>query len=115
MYATRHAYKDCWTSSELSCLAEPVTPSLVTTEQAQAMTTKNTIFGKAPLIRGCLLFNALAGPQQLQVKSKVQKRILDGFSQQGCLDSEVDANLAQTLADVTVKNQYLILKIDSPC
>jgi hypothetical protein len=34
---------DCWTSRESSRLAEPVTPSLVTTEQAQAMTTKTTI------------------------------------------------------------------------
>ncbi len=28
----------CWTSHKLSCLVEPVTPSLVTTEQARAMT-----------------------------------------------------------------------------
>jgi hypothetical protein len=34
---------DCWTSGESSCLAEPVTPSLVTTEQARAMTAKTTI------------------------------------------------------------------------
>ncbi len=34
---------DCWISRKLSCLAEPVTPSLVTTEQAQATTTKTTI------------------------------------------------------------------------
>ncbi len=40
---TRHARKDFWTSNELSCLAEPVTPSSVTKEQVQAMTTKNTI------------------------------------------------------------------------
>jgi hypothetical protein len=33
----------------------------VTKEQGQAMTTKkNTIFGKIPLIRGCLLLDALA-------------------------------------------------------
>jgi hypothetical protein len=35
---------------------------------------KNTIFGKIPLIRGWLLFNALTLPQQLQVESKVQKQ-----------------------------------------
>jgi hypothetical protein len=28
----------------------------------QAMTTKNTMLGKNPLIRGCLLFDALAQP-----------------------------------------------------
>jgi hypothetical protein len=42
-YTTCHARNDCWTSSKLSCLAEPVTPSSVTKEQAQATTTKNTI------------------------------------------------------------------------
>jgi hypothetical protein len=35
---------DHWASQKPSCLAEPVTPSLVTTEQAQAMTSKTTIF-----------------------------------------------------------------------
>jgi hypothetical protein len=34
---------NCWTSHELSCLAEPVIPSLVRTEQVQATTTKTTI------------------------------------------------------------------------
>jgi hypothetical protein len=29
-------------------------------EQEQVTTTTNTIFGKIPLIRGCLLFDALA-------------------------------------------------------
>jgi hypothetical protein len=27
-------HDDCWTSRDLSCLAEPLTPSLVTTEQS---------------------------------------------------------------------------------
>jgi hypothetical protein len=34
---------DRWTNRDLSCLAEPVTLSLVTTEQVQATTTKTTI------------------------------------------------------------------------
>jgi hypothetical protein len=42
-YATRHTRNYRWTSSKLSCLAEPVTPSTMTKEQAQATTTKNTI------------------------------------------------------------------------
>ncbi len=42
-YTTHHACDNCWTSSESSCLAEPVTPSSMTKEQAQATTTKNTI------------------------------------------------------------------------
>jgi hypothetical protein len=41
---TRHARNNHWTSSNASCLAEPVTPSSVTKEQARATTTKNTIF-----------------------------------------------------------------------
>ncbi len=57
-----HTHDNCWTSSKLSCLAEPVTSSPVTKEQMQARTTKNTIFSKIPLIRGCLLFHALALP-----------------------------------------------------
>ncbi len=32
-YTTRHAHNDCWTSSKLSHLAEPVTPSLVTKDK----------------------------------------------------------------------------------
>jgi hypothetical protein len=46
----------------------------VTTEQAQAMTTKNTMFCSNPKIKRCLLFDALAWPQQLQVESKLQKQ-----------------------------------------
>ncbi len=57
---THHARNNCWTSSKLSCLAEPVTLLPATKEQAQAKTTKNTTFGKIPLTRGCLLFDALA-------------------------------------------------------
>jgi hypothetical protein len=38
-------------------------------------------FGRNSLIKGCLLFNALAWPQQLQVKSKSATTILDGSSQ----------------------------------
>jgi hypothetical protein len=37
---TRH---NRYTSHDLNCLAEPLTPSLVTTEQAQATITKTTI------------------------------------------------------------------------
>jgi hypothetical protein len=75
-----HMHNDLWTSSKLSRLAEPVTPSPVTKEQAQATTTKNIIVGKIPLKRGCLLFDALAWPQQLQAELKSMKTILDGFS-----------------------------------
>jgi hypothetical protein len=49
-----------------------MTPSPVTTEQARATTTKITILVGIQKSRGCLLFDALAWPQQLQVKSKVQ-------------------------------------------
>jgi hypothetical protein len=34
---------NCWTSRKSSSLAEPVTPSLVTTEQVRATTTKTTM------------------------------------------------------------------------
>jgi hypothetical protein len=39
----QHGHDDCWKSSKSSCLAELVTPSSVTKEQAQATTTKNTM------------------------------------------------------------------------
>ncbi len=39
----RITHDNFWTSRKLSCLAEPVTPSLVRTEQAQETTTKTTI------------------------------------------------------------------------
>jgi hypothetical protein len=42
-YATRHARDNCWTSSKSSRLAEPVTPSSMTKEQARATTTKNGV------------------------------------------------------------------------
>jgi hypothetical protein len=42
-YATHHARDNCWTSSKWSHLAEPMTPSSMTKEQAQATTTTNTI------------------------------------------------------------------------
>jgi hypothetical protein len=60
MYATRHARYDGWTSHESSHLAEPVTLSLVTTEQAQATTIKNTILVEIQKLRGCVLFDALS-------------------------------------------------------
>ncbi len=36
-------HNDCWTSCESCCLAEPVTPPLVTREQVRVTTTKTTI------------------------------------------------------------------------
>jgi hypothetical protein len=54
MYITRHKHDNCWTSRKSSHLAEPVTLSLVTTEQAQATTTTNTIFGRNPKIKRML-------------------------------------------------------------
>jgi hypothetical protein len=69
----RHARNNRWTSSKSSCLAEPVTPSSMTKEQAQVTSTKDTILLALQKYRGCLLFDALAWPQQLQVESKVQK------------------------------------------
>jgi hypothetical protein len=54
------------------CLAAPASPSPVTTEQAQATKTTSIILGKLPLIRGCLLLDALAWPQQLQVESEAR-------------------------------------------
>jgi hypothetical protein len=42
-YATRRARDNCWTSSKLSRLADPVTPSSVMKEQMQSMIAKNTI------------------------------------------------------------------------
>jgi hypothetical protein len=47
-----HARYDCWKSSKLSRLAEPVTPSPVK-KQVQATTTRNTILGKIPLTLSC--------------------------------------------------------------
>jgi hypothetical protein len=43
MYVMHHERNNRWTSSKLSCLAEPVTPSSVTKEQPQATTTNKTI------------------------------------------------------------------------
>jgi hypothetical protein len=80
-----HARNDLWTSSELSCLAEPVTPSLVTKDKCEQLPQTNYYhFFSNPKKRGCLLFDALAWPQQLQFESKKLKTILDGFSRQGC-------------------------------
>jgi hypothetical protein len=42
-HTPRITRNDCWISRESSRLAEPVSPSLVTTEQAQETTTKTTI------------------------------------------------------------------------
>ncbi len=64
---------DCWTSRKSSCLAEPVTPSLVTTEQARATTTKTTILLVIQRWRGCSLFNALAWPQNFKLSPKRKK------------------------------------------
>jgi hypothetical protein len=97
-YTMHHACDDCWTSTKLGCLAEPVTPSPVTAEQVQAMTTTIKI-GRNPKKRGCLLFNALAWPQQLQVESKVLKQFpmashdKDAHHMDSILDSKLDANI----------------------
>ncbi len=85
---------DCWTSHKLSCLAEPVTPSLVTTEQVRATTTKTTILlvlnpkVKRMLVVRC---SGLATATSSQVQST--KNILDGFSLQGCLDLKLDGQI----------------------
>ncbi len=54
----RITHNDCWTIRNPNCLAEPLTPSLVTTEQARATTTKTTILlvlnqKKKSCCRGC--------------------------------------------------------------
>ncbi len=81
---------DCWSS----CLAEPVTPSLVTTEQAQMTTTKTTILVVLnPKIKRMLIVqcSGLATATSSQVQSA--KNILDGFSLLGCLDLKLDARI----------------------
>jgi hypothetical protein len=59
-------------------------------------------------------------PQQLQVESIKCKTILDGSLDykdahhiESILELELDVNLAETLADIIIKNLRLILKIDS--
>jgi hypothetical protein len=83
MYATCHARDNRWTSSKLSCLVEPLTPSLVTKEQAQAMTKKYLFFSN-PKKRGCLLFDALAWQLQHQVKSKSHDKDAHQQPKLGC-------------------------------
>ncbi len=86
---------DCWTSRESSRLAEPVTPSLVTTEQARVTTTKTTILLVLnPKIKRMLVVwcSGLATATLSQVQSA--KNILDGFSLQGCLDLKLDARIS---------------------
>jgi hypothetical protein len=69
-------HDNCWISCKPSCLAEPVTPSLVTTEQAQATKTKTTILvALNPKIKNkedacCLML--WSSQQQLQVKFKAR-------------------------------------------
>jgi hypothetical protein len=72
----------------------------VTTEEAQATTTKYTILVEIQKYRGCLLFDALACLLQLRVKSKARKQFWmashdkDAHHMDSILDSELDANLA---------------------
>jgi hypothetical protein len=86
---------DCWMSRKPSCLAEPVTPSLVTTEQARATTTKTTILIVLnPKIKRMLVVqcSGLATATSSRVQSMTN--ILDGFSLRGCLDSKLDARIS---------------------
>ncbi len=88
---TRH---NRYTSHDLNCLAEPLTPSLVTTEQAQATITKTTILLVLnPKIKRMLVVwcSGLATATSSQVQSA--KNISDGFSLRGCLDSKLDARI----------------------
>ncbi len=66
--------KDYWTSSKSSCLAEPVTPPPVMTEQGQSTTTKNIILVEIQQSRWGLLLDALVWSQKHQVKSKALKQ-----------------------------------------
>ena len=87
-------WDDCWTSRKSSCLAEPVTPSLVITEQARATTTKTTILLVLnPKIKRMLVVwcSGLATATSSWVQSV--KIILDGLSLRGCLESKVDAQI----------------------
>ncbi len=90
----RLTHEDHWTSCNPSCLAEPLTPSLVTTEQARVGTTKTTIFlCSDPKIKRMLVVwcSGLATATSSWVQSA--KNISDGFSLQGCLDSKLDARI----------------------
>jgi hypothetical protein len=51
MCTTHHTLDNRWTSSKLSRLAEPVTSSPVTKEQAQATTTRKYHFASTPKIK----------------------------------------------------------------
>jgi hypothetical protein len=90
----RVMHNDCWTSRDPNHLAEPLTPSLVTTEQARATTTKTTILLVLnPKIKRMLVVrcSGLVTATSRQVQSA--KNILNGFSLQGCLDSKLDARI----------------------
>jgi hypothetical protein len=72
MYAMHHVRNNRWTSSGGNSPGSASITVPVMTEQVQVTKTKSIIFGKIPIIRGCLLLDALAWPQQLQVESKTQ-------------------------------------------
>jgi hypothetical protein len=67
------------------------------------------MLGKIPLVRGCLLFDALAKPLQLQVESKAQKRFWMASHDEDAHHiprfGARRANLAQTLADVCLRQK----------
>ncbi len=87
---------------------------LQTTRRAWAATTTATpnYFGVIPKIRGCFLFVLWPWP-----KKEKSSLFFRWYAQcQRCpsdLDSGLDVTLAQTIADVIIENQFLILIIDS--
>ncbi len=89
-----------------------------TTRRARATTTTATPynFGGIPKIKedACCLF---PGPDQNK-KSRVffldgLLNVKDAHQMDSILDLELDVKLSQTLNDVTIENQFLILIIDS--
>ncbi len=86
--------KNCWRSCEPSHLAEPVIPSLVTTEQARATTTKTTILLVLnPQLKRMLVVWCSGLATALSSRVQSVKNILDGFSRGVCLDSKLDARI----------------------
>jgi hypothetical protein len=90
-----------------------------TIRRARATTTTATpyYFGGIPKIKddACCLFS---GPGLLNKRSQVfflggLLNVKDAHQMDSILDLELDVKLRQTLDDVTIENQFLILIIDS--
>ena len=84
-------------------------------EQRQQQQQIPYYFGGILKIRGCLLFVLCPWPKQ-EKSSLFSDGLLyvkDAHQMDSILDSGLEVKLSQTLADVIIKNQFLILTIDS--